>query len=242
MSCDDYQPALTDVALGAPMPKALEAHVAHCGRCGGFLAADRRLLDSIAAEVQAVSGVAPSIGFEDRARKRVRDGSSRGWRFWLLPGAAAAAVLIVLLRATVNAPPGPPPGTGRAPVQQTPSADVVPPPSAVSRSVPLDGAPGVVRPRRRPAARRAGPEVLIAAEPRAALGRYVESLRRWRVGAAAVLGGDIEAVRSSSIEVAPVELASIDVSAAASKDIDIDPIRIASIDVQPSTMESATKE
>lgn len=237
MSCDGYRPALAEVALGTPAAGTLEAHLAHCPRCRGVLEEDRRLLGRIDDEVQATLRVMPSAGFEARARRRLDEGSTWRWRWWLLP--AAAAVMVMMRQAEA---PLVPPAPARAVRDRTPLVDAVRPPAAPPPVRP-SGADIAARLRHRPAAMSSEPPVVIAAEPRAALRLYVESLRRWRVGSAPLLTGDLEAAGPPRpLALPPLELASFGVSSTAPQEIDIDPIRIVSIDVQPFTIASANQE
>ena len=242
MNCDGYRSALAEVALGTPASEALEAHLAHCPRCRGVREEDRRLLGRIDDEIQATLRVMPSAGFAARARQRLDEGSTLRWRWWLLPTAAAAATVIVMLR-QAEAPLVPRSAPTRAAPERTPLVDAVRPAPAAPPPVRPSGAAVAARLRHRPAAMTSEPPVVIAAEPRAALRLYVESLRRWRVGATPLLTGDLEAAgRPQPLDLPPLELASFGVSPTAREEIDIDPIRIVSIGVQPFTIATGNQE
>ena len=178
MSCERYSAAIVDHACGADLPIDARAHLAGCARCEAVFDEQRRLIDGLDAELSAGIAIDPSPQFAPRVRAAVQATTAASHRhrwFWLggLAATAAAAVIVVASWPTEHAiaPPAPPIAQG-PPQQLKPveSANPVPPPQAHSQTV-------VARARETKTQVTPEPEIIVAAEQRIAVERYVAMFR-----------------------------------------------------------------
>jgi hypothetical protein len=146
---------------------------------GALTEDERRLMETIEADLDRLLAVEPSPEFAARVRARIgaadRDG---GWSFpWALAAAAVLTIVTGILFATLRDAPGPIDSaaitTGHdvalpASVGPSPAVAVDPPPGA--RSVRARATPA-------PVARDVEPEVLVPDDFRLAIGRVMEMVR-----------------------------------------------------------------
>jgi hypothetical protein len=221
MSCDRHRPVLMDVALGAPAPSELAAHLAGCGACRATLDQEQQLVGRMDAEVEAALHVQPGAAFLPHVRQRVAE-ATPATRRWLIAWFVPAAIgLLLVVRILIRKPAAPAPAPQLAvatEMRRLPLPRLKPPPS----SPPAAGF-AAVRVTRDRSTSPAEPEVLIPAAEREALRRYMRDLHARRVDSMPLRMVGFEASGLRSIEMPPIDLA---------------PIRIALIGVQPLTMES----
>ena len=97
MTCDVFDDAVTDLALGhlsEPERSALLAHAARCARCAAELADAVAVTDGL---LELAPEVEPPVGFEQRVVAPPAGGSRRRRRSpWLVAAAAAAVVAVYL--------------------------------------------------------------------------------------------------------------------------------------------------
>jgi hypothetical protein len=98
MSCERFDAALRDGALGATMGPDVESHVAECPRCRARFADYQRAIVQLDTDLQAALSVEPSLAFQAQIRRRIGDAhrSARLPREWIAAAAAAAAVVVVI--------------------------------------------------------------------------------------------------------------------------------------------------
>jgi anti-sigma factor RsiW len=94
--CDRVE-AWIDGELEPASAARMDAHVAGCGRCAAEVAAAR----SVAAELRALSELAPPAAVVDEVRTRTRP-RVRARRAWWAVGAAAAVVMAVGVGSAVH--------------------------------------------------------------------------------------------------------------------------------------------
>jgi hypothetical protein len=95
MSCHDFEAFLKEAALGAPLLPDVEAHLAGCTRCRGFLSDERCLLAALQSALEAPAAAQPSEGFLRRVRERVareQTVQARKWPVWVPAIAASIAI------------------------------------------------------------------------------------------------------------------------------------------------------
>ena len=83
MSCEGHRSVLIDVALGAPAPPALAAHLAECEGCRAALDTEQQFVGRLDAEVEDSLHLQPSLGFLPRVRQSQLDA-------FLAPGESSA--------------------------------------------------------------------------------------------------------------------------------------------------------
>ena len=177
MSCERYSAAIVDHACGADLPVDARAHLAGCARCEALFDEQRRLIDGLDFELSAAIAIDPSPQFAPRVRAAVEAtavASHRHRWFWLggLAATAAAAVIVVASWPTEHAiaPSAPPIALGAPQLKPVESANPVPPPQAPSQPV-------VARARETGTQPPPEPEIIVAAEQRIAVERYVAMFR-----------------------------------------------------------------
>lgn len=128
MSCQRYATAIADHACGADLAPEVAAHLETCVRCASQLAAQRRTIDDLDAELQQMVAVEPSPFFVQRVQAHVMTSpdrrSFRAW-WWSAAVAAAAIVLAVLFLSVDRRPP--------APIQ---ARTITPPPAPAAKNEP----------------------------------------------------------------------------------------------------------
>jgi predicted anti-sigma-YlaC factor YlaD len=225
MSCDRHRPVLMDVALGAPAPSELAAHLARCGACRATLDQEQQLVGRMDAEVEAALHVQPGAAFLPHVRQRVAEAPPAARRWLLLwPVPAAIGLLLVsriLIRETVTPAPAPVPAVATE-MRRLPLPGLTPAPLS-----PRAARVAAVRAARDRRTAVAEPEVLIPPAEREALRRYIRDLHARRVDSMPLRMVGFEASGLRRIEMPLIDLA---------------PIRIALIGVQPLTMESPNEE
>jgi predicted anti-sigma-YlaC factor YlaD len=225
MSCDRHRLLLMDMALGAPAPSELAAHLAGCGACRAALNQEQQLVGRMDAEVEAALHVQPGGAFLPHVRQRVAEAppAARRWLLlWLVPAAFGLLLVSrVLIRETAAPALAPVPAVATE-MRRLPLPRLTPAPPS-PRAARL-AAVSVARDRRTAAAE---PEVLIPAAEREALRRYMRDLHARRVDSMPLRMVGFEASGLRRIEMPLLDLA---------------PIRIALIGVQPLTMESPNEE
>lgn len=220
MSCDRHRPVLMDVALGAPAPPELAAHLAVCAACRAALDRERQLVGRMNAEVEAALHVQPGAAFLPQVRQRVAEAPPAERRWLLLWFVPAAIGLLLVSRMLIRKPAAPAPAPERAATTELrplPAPRLVPAPS-YPRATPSVA----VRVARAQQASPAETAVLIPAGEREALRRYMHDLRARRVDFTPLRMVGFEASGLKGIEMPPIDLV---------------PIRIALIGVQSLTME-----
>lgn len=189
MGCEDYRSALTDAALGAPMPSELAGHLAVCPRCRIELGDQRRLVSAIDRGLDEGLRIEPSPVLAARVRRRLaaEPKPRRGVAFWVPALAALAAALVGI--ALLSRGPEAPRRAERVertarPAATLPGASPTPAPrTAAARTM---GA--------RPAAWHGGlrpAEVLVAPGQSLAVLLLEEALRGRRVEASALLASGV---------------------------------------------------
>ena len=178
MSCERYSAAIVDHACGADLPIDARAHLAGCARCDAAFDEQRRLIDGLDAELSAAIAIDPSPQFAPRVRAAVEatDVASHRHRwFWFggLAATAAAAVIVASWPAEhLIAPPAPPLAYGTPPQRVAPMVTPIeaPTPQALQRAsaAQVTGTRTHTRPE---------PEIIVAAEQRIAVDRYVAMFR-----------------------------------------------------------------
>jgi hypothetical protein len=225
MSCDRHRLVLTDVAVGAPAPPELAAHLAECGACRAALDREEQRVGRMDAEVEAALHVQPGAAFLPHVRQRVAEAppAARPWLLlWFVP--AAIGLLLVsrmLIRETAAPAPVLVPAVATE-MRRLPLPRLTPVPSS-----PRTARFAAVRITRDQRTATVEPEVLIPAGEREALRRYMRDLHARRVDSLPLRMVGFEASGLRRIEMPLIDLA---------------PIRIALIGVQPLTMESPNEE
>lgn len=225
MACERYREALSDLAAGTPATGELEAHLAACASCRGELAALRRALAAVDAEM-ALLLAEPSPALAARIRATVAESADAepGWRLgWRLPLGAAA--LAVLLATVIVARRGPPPVpvrsvTDRAATRELPAAAPAPEsviPTPGPRTQPVASVARAPSPDRREGARE--PEVLVPAGEAEALERLAANLRRRSVKPDSLLVADLSTPLAEPTlrEIRPLEIVPLDPAEAVSE-------------------------
>lgn len=99
MSCERYTDAIVDLACGAPpspLSEELERHLADCEPCAARLAAQRRLIDGLDADIERAMTVHTSSSFAAGVERRIEKAAHRSQRlfWWSAAGLATAALLL----------------------------------------------------------------------------------------------------------------------------------------------------
>jgi hypothetical protein len=224
MACERYLEAVTELAAGGPAVAGLKAHLAECADCREELAALRRVLEAVDAELRPFASSEPSPALAARIRQaasepEARSGSRPAFALQALAAAAVlAAVAFVLLLGRAPTPTSVAALTPRPETSGTPLPASVALPAATARPA-ASPRPREERVPATAAARRAAspePEVVVPPGQMEALVRFAALVNRVRV-APPMLG----ATGQPSPELAELRL------------IDIGPISVGSIDIQP---------
>jgi anti-sigma factor RsiW len=204
------------VAAGAPVPGAVEAHLASCEACRTEVEELRQALAVVDGEMAGLLAAEPSPELAVRIRQAVAaSAEAPGWRFgWLWPAAAAAATLAVALVAWPRR--GPEPGAPAAssarvdsPALTATASATVAPPAATRRS-----------PRPRAPRGAAAPEVLVPPGEAEALLRFAAHLRTRVVPPDSLLVADLSAPlpEPKGVEIQPLEIVPLDPAEASGTD------------------------
>lgn len=100
MGCERRRAALSRLAAGEPVRAGLTTHLTGCPECQGALAAARRALDRLDAELGDLAQRKPGQGFESRVLEAVQGRAERagsGWWRWAAATAAGVAAVGLLL-------------------------------------------------------------------------------------------------------------------------------------------------
>ena len=233
MACDRYREALADVAAGAPVPAAVEAHLASCEACRTEVEELRQALSLVDGEMAGLLAAEPSPEMAVRIRQAVAESAEApGWRLgWLWPAAAVAATLAVALVAWPRR--GPEPGAPVAsearpggPAAVLPATTPEPTrPEPVTRTAEAEpGIPPAVAPtsprRARVAPAEAAPEVLGPPGEAEALLRFAAHLRTRVVSPDSLLVADLSAPlpEPKGVEIRPLEIVPLDPAEASGTD------------------------
>jgi hypothetical protein len=207
MFCESYRQALTDAALGAALPPAVERHLAACETCRAAFDREVALARSIDEALAAAVNVRVPPSLVARVRAGVSAGGGRtAWRLEarVVLGALAVLALIVWAAASVHrdAPARPSGETtvarraeahgrkedaGRAALPRAAAA--------VRRAVPARSA---LR------ASRSEPEVLVAPEEKAGFERYVAQL-----GTASRESRAVDVQGAAGMDIQPLQIAAM---------------------------------
>ena len=225
MACERYREALTGLAAGGLASDGLEAHLAGCEDCRLELAALRRALDAVDADLRELVATEPSPALAVHIRQAAAEVGA-GWRpAFTLQALAAAAVLaaltFVLLRGHET---GPSPVAALTP--PSPAASGTPLPAAVALPAATARPAASPRPREQrvpstASTRRAAahePEVLVPPGEGEALLRLVALVNRQRVAppglrAAGQASPDLAeppAIDVRSVDIKPLEIVPLD--------------------------------
>lgn len=217
MSCRSYRGALLDVALGAPEPPGLEAHLASCPECREALERERAHVSRMDLELRSALEVEPSPALLSRARRRVAEkepSPARPWLRWLVPAGVGLAVLTgAILVGRRVAPPAAPPSAAVVRPIPAPPRELPAPHVAAAEPAPESRAPAAVpaRPARIRQPRPTEPEVLLSAGERVAFHRFVRDMQQRQVDRISLLAagldrGDIRDMAIAAVEVEPLAI------------------------------------
>jgi hypothetical protein len=216
MACERYRKALSELAAGAPAPGELDAHLAGCAGCRAELAALRRALEAVDADLGEIGGAEPSPELAARIRQAAAEAEvGSAWRpAFLLPSLAAAvlaAVTLVLFRGHESPPTAVARLTPRAPLaSEAPPPAVPPTPSLPAGASPAS--PVEARVPTPPSAPRTAPpeaEVLVPPGEVEALQRLAALVSRQR--AAPLLMGRAGQASPELAEPRPIDVRSVDI-------------------------------
>jgi hypothetical protein len=218
MACERYRKALSELAAGASAPGELDAHIAGCAGCRAELAALRRALEAVDADLGEIAGAEPAPALAARIRQAAAEAEiGSAWRpAFLLPSLAAAvlaAVTLVLFRGH-ESPKAPVARlTPRAPLA---SEAPLPPPAVSASGMAPGGAstapPVVARVPESASARRSGPaepEVLVPPGQVEPLLRFAALVNRDRVASPSLAA--VEQASSELAEPRPIDVRSVDI-------------------------------
>lgn len=103
MSCERFDGALRDGALGATMAPDVESHVTECPRCRARFGEYQRKIVQLDTDLQAALSVEPSLAFQAHIRRRIGDAySSARLPLERIAVAAAGATLVVVIAVLVG--------------------------------------------------------------------------------------------------------------------------------------------
>lgn len=221
MACERYRDALSELAAGVAGPAGVEAHLASCADCRAELAAFRRALALVDAELAELRSAEPSAELAVRIRSAIADsGAGRAQQaVWLWSALAAAAALLVVLAVVVRLAPTPAhevAGGRPAPsAHETPTPEPVAPPAHVSTTEPAAAArpsPKTATDRPPRSARPAEPQVLVPPGEAEALILFAASLQRRAVSRESLLVADLTAplAEPAGLEIRPLEIVPLD--------------------------------
>ncbi len=217
MDCKGFENDLVDAALeglSARRSERLRTHLAGCEACREALEEQRRLAQAIDRSLAESLEGEPSPEFAARVRQRIAqpDAAAGGWwSTWKLAAVGALAAL-ALLAAWVLPP------YVEAPVRvakATPGVQTVPPRGNAAANLPARpsakpihpaGAGRVRRGEEQPlVAGNAMPEVLVPAEERLAVRRFIEQLRQKQIDGAVLAAARPAATEELKVESLRVE-------------------------------------
>jgi len=221
MACDRYREALADVAAGAPVPAAVEAHLASCEACRMEVEELRQALSLVDGEMAGLLAAEPSPELAVRIRQAVAEpDAAPAWRFgWLWPAAAVAATVAVALAVWPGR--GLPPSPPAVPEALTEPARPEPATLTAEVKTPV-GSPTDPPSLRRPRAPRAEvfPEVLVPPGEAEALLRFAAHLQTRTVSPDSLLVADLSAAlpEPKGVEIQPLEIVPLDPAEASGTD------------------------
>lgn len=216
MSCESYRGALLDVAVGAPAPPRLSAHLAECGPCREALERERAHVSRIDGETRSALRIEPSPAFLPRARQRAAEKETAPpwpWVQWLVPAGVGLVMLAVGILVGRRSPP--PPAAESAAVvrpipepREQPAPDVTAPEPAPERTA---SAVEPARPARKRQPRPSEPEVLLPAGEQAVFHRFVRDMQQRQVDRISLLAagldpGDVKDIAVAAVEVKPLAI------------------------------------
>lgn len=189
MSCERYASAIDDHACGAGIAPDARQHLETCGACRARFDRQQRAMQALDAELQQALAIEPSAQFERAVLARIeRTAPARPRAIWWTALAAAAVVVIAIgfavMRSRGNANVVPNVDVART-APPTPRTPAIVPPTSPPGPIPIDVGPTPERmdvrgprPRLHPGSSKL-PEVdvIVAAEQRAAISRYLSLVK-----------------------------------------------------------------